>query len=420
MQNAKTLLFFGITGIFFFLIFFSGVHADENQKRETKAYEWRGYWSNETPMTEKDLKEILKKHFAWLEKWPYGRRADLRGARLQFVNLREAKLNEANLSEANLAGADLRGADLKRADLSGATLVRSRRRWGDGNVLKKNADLSEANLDGAWLNKAHLDGANLSHASMVDASLCETNLSGVDLSGADLKRADLSDADLKRVKAISTDFAYCRFEPSNIENLVFIGAKGLKSLRFNDPSQTVQLRKMARESGLRSHERELTAALRKYRLDEGAKWSVRYIEFPFIDFSTDYGANPWRSFLFLGFFIVLFSIYYIITLMRGGKDGIWRLWIKERVRQYLWDERPTRLRLKGFTAIRWGIYFSILSAFNIGWRDLNVGNWINRIQRREYVLRATGWTRTVSGIQSLISVYLLALWALTYFGRPFE
>jgi hypothetical protein len=27
--------------------------------------------------------------------------------------------------------------------------------------------------------------------------------------------------------------------------------------------------------------------------------------------------------------------------------------------------------------------------------------------------------RFVSGFQSLLSVYLLALWALTYFGRPF-
>ena len=34
--------------------------------------------------------------------------------------------------------------------------------------------------------------------------------------------------------------------------------------------------------------------------------------------------------------------------------------------------------------------------------------------------RATGWVRVVSGVQSLISIYLLALWALTQFGRPFE
>jgi hypothetical protein len=49
-----------------------------------------------------------------------------------------------------------------------------------------------------------------------------------------------------------------------------------------------------------------------------------------------------------------------------------------------------------------------------------MGAWITRLQPREYMLRATGWLQTVSGIQSLLSVYSLALWVLTYFGRPFE
>jgi len=64
-----------------------------------------------------------------------------------------------------------------------------------------------------------------------------------------------------------------------------------------------------------------------------------------------------------------------------------------------------------------GMYTSILSAFHIGWRDLNVGSWIARMQPREYTLRATGWVRLVSGLQFLISVYLLALWVVTYFGK---
>ncbi len=42
------------------------------------------------------------------------------------------------------------------------------------------------------------------------------------------------------------------------------------------------------------------------------------------------------------------------------------------------------------------------------------------MQPREYTLRAKGWVRVVSGVQSLFSVYLIAMWALTYFGRPFE
>jgi hypothetical protein len=69
---------------------------------------------------------------------------------------------------------------------------------------------------------------------------------------------------------------------------------------------------------------------------------------------------------------------------------------------------------------RTGLYFSLLSAFHLGGREFNVGTWIARMQPREYTLRATGWVRTVSGIQPLLSVYLLAFWVLTYFGRPFE
>ena len=74
----------------------------------------------------------------------------------------------------------------------------------------------------------------------------------------------------------------------------------------------------------------------------------------------------------------------------------------------------------GFRALGFALFFSVLSAFHIGWRELSVESWIARLNPYEYTLKATGWARTVSGIQSLISVYLLALAVLTYFGRPFE
>jgi hypothetical protein len=103
-------------------------------------------------------------------------------------------------------------------------------------------------------------------------------------------------------------------------------------------------------------------------------------------------------------------------------DGIWKVWIPERMRVDLGkDESKKPLEsINPWFCFKIGFYFSLLSAFNIGWRELNVGNWIARMQPYEYKLQATGWTRTVSGIQSLISVYLLALSVLTYFGRPFE
>jgi hypothetical protein len=82
--------------------------------------------------------------------------------------------------------------------------------------------------------------------------------------------------------------------------------------------------------------------------------------------------------------------------------------------------RPRRRFARIVSILLLATYFSFLSALRIGWSGLNFGTWISRIQPREYTLHATGWVRVISGLQSLISVYLVALTILTYFGTPFE
>ena len=82
--------------------------------------------------------------------------------------------------------------------------------------------------------------------------------------------------------------------------------------------------------------------------------------------------------------------------------------------------RIERLHKRGLVAIGWAAYFSLLSTFQIGFREFSVGTWLSRAQPRNFALESTGWVRTVSGIQSLLSVFLLAMWLLTYFGRPFQ
>ena len=67
-----------------------------------------------------ELKEILRKHLAWLNGKCGGERADLRGANLCGANLRDANLCDADLRGANLRGADLRDADLRGANLRDA------------------------------------------------------------------------------------------------------------------------------------------------------------------------------------------------------------------------------------------------------------------------------------------------------------
>jgi hypothetical protein len=78
-------------------------------------------------------------------------------AYLGGAQLRGARMNGMDLFGANLAGADLRGADLGWANLSHADL--------------RGADLRRANLVGADLSDAKLLGADLRGAHLADSDL---------------------------------------------------------------------------------------------------------------------------------------------------------------------------------------------------------------------------------------------------------
>jgi hypothetical protein len=87
------------------------------------------------------------------------------------------------------------------------------------------------------------------------------------------------------------------------------------------------------------------------------------------------------------------------------------------------EKEPKVLRLQArnwWSAVPMAGYFSLLSAVNIGFEQFTPGDWIQRLQAHEYALRAEGWTRIVAGLQALLSVFLLAMWVLTQFGRPFQ
>ena len=93
----------------------------------------------------------------------------------------------------------------------------------------------------------------------------------------------------------------------------------------------------------------------------------------------------------------------------GLKSWIVAMWHAKR--RWMWLE---------WRALRTAMLFSLMSVFNIGFEGFNGGEWIRMLQTREFDIRARGWMRTVSGLQSLLGVGLLALSVLTYFGHPFE
>ena len=335
--------------------------------------------------------------------------ADLYEANLRKANLQKAKLDNADLSFANLSGADLRESSLQFVQLYGANL--------------SDADLSKADASYTWAMNANLERAQLWETNVESSNLMNANLGDAVLFGTNWKDALIFDANL----------SYAGIGLAKGGNFPdtdsWAQVRGLPFLFLSADVQTMgafqKLREEFKNSGLREQERALTASIqRSISLNQGpVERTFRWIAF---DLTSQYGYAPGRpiSILLLG--ILLFAVPYSIVLMlpdRSRRGAIWMVWNEDRLLDREAGQKVAPRRLGGlgiFKAVRYGLYFSLLSAFHFGWRDLNVGNWIARIQPREYLLRSSGWVRAVSGTQSLISVYLVALWALTYFGRPFE
>ncbi len=293
------------------------------------------------------------------------------------------ELPRTTLAGAVLIGADLRQARLLGADLSGATL---------SGADAANANFQLVDLRGARLVGTILDGVDFTHA---------------DLSGADFSMASVSGA---------------LFEPQTLPRVETTATvSGLETLRWERSQQAlITLRDAFKTAGLREQERKVTYALKFWERKHtgGIEGLFNYVLF---ELTSDYGMSPGRPLWCILVFIFAFSIFYMFSVRDTNprKAAIWRVWAEDRVLQEEGGSNPERVQARGVKVPLWGLYFSLLSAFHIGWRDLNVGHWIARISPHEYGLRGTGWVKVISGIQSLITVYLLALWAVTYFGRPF-
>ena len=429
------------------LVFVQVFPVTGQEKQEGRR--WTGKYKDGTVITEEVLIRIVKEHERWIETDAKdGKQAAFIGSPLSKVNLIEADLSRADLGGVNLSRCDLYGVNF-----SGAILY---------EVDFSRAKLYRVNFSGADLCGTNFWGANLYEANLYEAKLLMADLSRANLSKADLSRANLYRAKLHGAKLTETNLKDCIFYDVEGIPLVYEPKAGcppyipsiaefpdLKKLTFEkSPHGLVDLREGFKKLGYRKQEREITYALkytqrRKLWNDKESSISDKLeslVYFLFFELTCQYGMKPGRPLLILMGLIPFFSFFYLFALgTKRQKAGIWLVFPKERVLKTT-EERSVKLSakfppralpngklrkmklrmLRCFRVIRIALYFSMLSAFSIGWRELNVGNWITRLQRHEYFLRSTGWVRTVSGIQSLSSVYLLALWVLTYFGRPFE
>jgi uncharacterized protein YjbI with pentapeptide repeats len=396
-----------------------------------------------------DLEEILRKHREWSDSnGKSGTRAYLDGAHILFAHLPGANLSGAYLRGAYLVGADLIDANLS-ANLSGA-------------------ELTDAYLIGAFLWGADLNNATLELAKLMAARLNDADLRTANLDNAYLDDADLTGADLTGANFHGADVAGAHFEPKSLPELRGIAAaRNLELLTyFDNPDSLVQLRKQFEDGGFRDQERKITYALKRREAElswgrctgrtfgswdypsrkRAMIWSSDstlancgsfVLNKGFFDWTCQYGMSPGRP-LIVGLFLwFVCSLVYFACIHTGGQAGLYRIYGKNihkdvsaqpRVERISPPRRRRRVGLRWLLQFFWreclllrtSMFFSLMSAFNIGFRDINFGRWLRLLTRQEFDIKAVGWARVIAGWQSLISVYLIALWILTYFGRPFE
>lgn len=364
-----------------------------------------------------ELADILKKHAEWskdignkpnLANDP--RRANLCGADLWGVHLNGADLSFAHL---NPRGPEPRGPELRAPKQRGPHWRGAERRGPDPREPVQREPVARAP---DW------------REPDTRADLTRADLTRADLTGAQVSKAKLSYADLKE-----TIYAPVSQPPDPY----VAGIKGLATIRAESGEQIglVQLRKLLQDAGLRDSVREATYSIQSKitrdqlstgsALPEKIEGCLRTVGF---NWTTAYGLHPQRAFRWILLLSAILTPVYMFAMLRPtATSGVIQVFPADRLDGTAGDPADEEKRKKQLVhakgwrdAASTAAYFSLISAVNIGFEAFTPGDWIRRLQTREYSLEAVGWVRIVARAQALLSVYLLAMWVLTQFGQPFE
>jgi uncharacterized protein YjbI with pentapeptide repeats len=378
------------------------------------------------------------------------------------TSLIRAQMEGAHLENTDLVNADMKGAKMSKVHLEGATL---------GGANLTGADLSEAVLQNTKLGRAPtlhgwVQGANLSNADLRHAQLDGTTWDDADVSGAVFEPEStwLPDGN-EFAKALGLENLTYKESPMALVQI----RKEFTDRGFDEQGRKITYAIMRSRAELfwvrctKTHgpweERDYGAILQNC--------GEYFLNRVFFDLPCRYGMSSGRTLRVIGAVWILCSFLNYLFIRFSTRSGLFlipspmlrtndseasadrkqprlrriqrigspmskeRRPVFARLRRQVEGKSPLSvwlalgrglrrwLRLK-FRLARAAVFFSLLSAFNIGYREFNLGRWLPSITRREYNLKAVGWTRVVAGWQALISVYLIAMWFLTYFGRPFD
>jgi uncharacterized protein YjbI with pentapeptide repeats len=396
---------------------------------ERAALEWpvAGLSSNELPLIDLSYTDLTN--------------ADVHGLKLDGVNFSNACLAETNLSHTKVQNGTLNSSN---------------------TFYLLDADLSDAIFEGVVAERAMFFWTTLSRCRFEKCNLSGASFVGIEGRELDFLNSDLTDA------SVTGQLQYARVMDCQVTRTHFrANVDGMKWLSRGEPDlydlatcenlytlrngyggiELTLLRKMFVDVGLAGAGRKMTRALRRDRIDQ--LWDARpssraeifsnrfevCFEKLFFEWPSDYGMDRGRPLRILGLLILCFwPLYFCVLLYRPRvlRAGIWAVRASNAVplkkhtravplRVHLPQSGGSRQRIRALVrGLSLALFFSVQSTFALGYKDINVGSWIAQMQPREYALRATGWVRSLVGFQSLLSFYLLVLWVLTYFGRPFD
>ncbi|MEQ1681679.1 MAG: pentapeptide repeat-containing protein [Nitrospira sp.] len=413
-----------------------------------------------------------------------GKQADLSGTKLKRADLHSVNLSEANLTDSDLSYTDLTRAILNQTNLRGTNLqcARLNETYLQGADLT-NVDLSrtiissKSNFAGTILVRASLKGQILHDINFSSADLTEADLSATNLTNMAFTDVNFRDANLRGALLVHTNMSVAHLEGADLFGATYevdthpktssiAYAKNIEYMTYeSDPSSLAHLRAEFKVAGFRDQERKITFALKSRQVEtlwetcENAKGNCfeYFVNRYLFDLTSQYGMNPGRVLLTI---LTIFGVSTVLYwgLIHFSKDSGLSINVPldhDRTNQPLWLKAdlskdgqliresgvetkkgykvlPRQLHqfknlaycrewMRRERALLWvSFVFSLMSTFNIKFRDVDFGRWLKQLTTREYEIKAVGFARTVSGIQALLSVYFIALLLVTYFGRPFE
>lgn len=273
--------------------------------------------------------------------------------------------------------------------------------------------LQESDFRNSFLRGLNFEGAGFGRAKLQGALFLRCDLSRATLGGADLTDAMLTLTNVQGAQFSRATLRNVRYEVEGVPNLnTMYDAAGLDTLCYlGSPKSLVELRDAFSKAGMTEQARRVNYSWRTWvRIRAGGVMS--YLEWIFVSLTCRYGQAPFRPLSLIALSVALFFFGYWYALVRSQTPMVFSAAVSPETGKPAESAEPVS-RMGAAPAIPYALFLSLLFAFRIGWREFNIGSWIEHLRPIASETRTRGWVRTMAGVQSLLSVYLLALCLLS-------